>query len=427
MSLQTVRGTHDLLPEVQAKHNMIIEVARSLSERFGFREMSTPLFEFSEVFKRTLGDASDIVNKEMYTFKDRNDEELTLRPEGTAGIARAFISEGLSQRTPFKIFYQGPMFRYERPQKGRQRQFHQFGVELLGSPSPFADVECLSLAYEILKGLKIESLSILEINSIGDEESRAHYLKNLTEYLKGKQSQLSPDSQRRLTTNPLRILDSKDEGDQTLLKEAPLISDFYNENSKTFFKSVTEGLTDFGIPFRINPFLVRGLDYYCHSVFEFKTTHLGAQDAILSGGRYDQLIKMMGGPVTPSVGWAAGIERLALLSPVEATETRSITVIPVHGSIETTAFKIAYDLRASGYSVDIGYSGNLSKRMKRAANQNSWLVILVGPDEMQKGEVTLKIMDSGEQKNVRLSELDASIKSLHASEPVKDSIVRQRL
>lgn len=412
MSLQSVRGTHDLLPEVQAKHNMITSAARSLSERFGFQEMSTPIFEFSDVFKRTLGEASDIVNKEMYTFADRNGEELTLRPEGTAGIARSFISEGLSQRTPFKIFYNGPMFRYERPQKGRQRQFHQFGVELLGSPSPFADVECLALAYEILKELKVEALSRLEINSIGDEESRTNYLKALVHFLKSKETQLSPDSQKRLALNPMRILDSKDAGDQALLKDAPLISDFYNAASKEFFASVTTALKDFGIPYKLNPFLVRGLDYYCHSVFEFKTTALGAQDAILSGGRYDNLVKTMGGPGTPSVGWAAGVERLVMLSPLEAKVERPVAVIPVHSSVEDKAFQIAYKLRADGFHTEIGFSGNMSKRMKRAADKKAWAAVLVGPDELQRAEVTLKDMDRGEQKNVPLAALKSSLEAI---------------
>lgn len=412
MSLQSVRGTHDLLPEVQAKHNMITDTARRLSERFGFQEMSTPVFEFSDVFKRTLGEASDIVNKEMYTFSDRNGEELTLRPEGTAGIARSFISEGLSQRTPFKIFYNGPMFRYERPQKGRQRQFHQFGVELMGTPSPFADVECLALAYEILKGLKVDGVSQLEINSIGDEESRAAYLKALVEYLEAKKASLSPDSQKRLLVNPMRILDSKDPGDQALLTNAPVISDFYNAVSKDFFGAVTSSLSDFGIPYKLNPFLVRGLDYYCHSVFEFKTNSLGAQDAILSGGRYDNLVKIMGGPATPSVGWAAGVERLVMLSPLEAPKPRPVAIVPVHASVEGKAFQIAYQLRASGIFAEIGFSGNMSKRMKRAADRDSYATVLIGPDELQNGKVMIKTMDSGIQETVDIEKLESFLKTL---------------
>lgn len=403
--MQPVRGTHDLLPEVQAKHNTIAETARTISERFGFAEMSTPIFEFSHVFKRTLGEASDIVNKEMYTFTDRGGEEITLRPEGTAGIARAFISEGLSQRTPLKLFYYGPMFRYERPQKGRQRQFHQFGAELLGVASPLADVECISLAYEILKALKVTNSSRLEINSLGDPESRAKFTEALVKYLNQHQARLSDDSQKRLGLNPLRILDSKDPQDHEILRNAPVISEYYNENSKTFFDSVTGLLGEIGITFHVNPLLVRGLDYYTHCVFEFKTTALGAQDAILSGGRYDQLIQQMGGPATPGFGWAAGVERLVMLSPLEPRVERSVAVIPVHGSIENEAFKVLQKLREAGLTAEMGFSGNLSKRMKRASDKNSRAAVVIGPDELARGEVMVKFMDSGEQKNVRLDEL----------------------
>lgn len=414
MSLQSVRGTHDLLPEAQAKHNLITHSAREIAQRFGFQEMSTPIFEFSDVFKRTLGEASDIVNKEMYTFQDRNGEELTLRPEGTAGVARSFISEGLSQRTPFKVFYQGPMFRYERPQKGRQRQFNQCGVELLGAASPFADVECLTLAYQFLKSIQVADLSQLEINSIGDEESRKNYIEGLVQFLKTKESALSADSQRRLATNPLRILDSKDPKDHEILKSAPLIADFYNEKSKHFFETVTSALKDFGIPFEVNPFLVRGLDYYTHCVFEFKTTHLGAQDAILSGGRYDQLIKTMGGPDTPGVGWAAGIERLAMLSPMEPPKAQAIALIPIHDSVESDAFKMAYRLRDQGFYCEVGFSGNLSKRMKKAASMGCWSAILIGPDELARGEVMVKNMTSGEQKAVLIAKLENELRTLLA-------------
>lgn len=412
MALQSVRGTHDLLPEVQAKFNLIIRTAGLVAERFGYREMSTPIFEFSDVFKRTLGDESDIVNKEMYTFTDRGGDEITLRPEGTAAIVRAFISEGLSQQTPFKVFYQGPMFRYERPQKGRQRQFHQIGVELLGSSSPYADVECLSLANEILKALQVRDLSTLEINSIGDHESRSAYVTALVKYLQQHQSSLSPDSQRRLERNPLRILDSKDEKDQQILRNAPIISEFYNETSRSFFATVTEALKDYEIPFNVDPFLVRGLDYYMHCVFEFRSNSLGAQNAILSGGRYDHLVKQMGGPDTPSFGWAAGIERLAMLSPLVPSSSRAVAVIPVHNSVEGQAFQLANRLRSQGVHSEIGFSGNLSKRMKRAAAQNCWGALIIGPDEIAKGEVTLKLLDSGEQKIMRLENIAEEVVKL---------------
>lgn len=410
MNLQSVRGTQDFLPEVQAKHNLVVDTARSVVGRFGFYEMSTPIFEFSEVFKRTLGEASDIVSKEMYTFKDRNDEELTLRPEGTAGIARAFISEGLSQRTPLKVMYQGPMFRYERPQKGRYRQFHQLGIELLGPTSGMADVECIAAGQMVLRELQIADACTLEINSIGDEESRQNYIKALVHYLKQVESQLSNDSQKRLSQNPLRILDSKDEKDKSILKSAPLINEFYNEESKRTFDEITAALKAMGIPYNLNPLLVRGLDYYSHCVFEFRTQKLGAQDAVLSGGRYDQLIKTMGGPATPGVGWAAGLERLSMLSPLEAKNPRPVAIIPIHDSAEQEAFRVAYELRSQGQTVEVHFSGNMSKRMKKAVSQNCFAAVILGPDELQKGVASIKLLDSGEQKSVPLSELASALK-----------------
>ncbi len=393
-SLQSVRGTHDLLPDTYAKYNTIIQVAREVSQRFGYQDIATPIFEFSEVFKRTLGQASDIVNKEMYTFTDRSGDELTLRPEGTAGIARCFISEGLTQNLPLKLFYQGPMFRYERPQKGRQRQFHQLGVELLGVPTALGDLEVLSLATEVLRELKVLDRSRLEINSIGDPESRANYILSLKAYLEPYVAQLSPDSQKRLQVNPLRILDSKDGGDQALLVNAPRIHEFYNEASREVFRSITDGLERLGITYVVNPGLVRGLDYYSHCVFEFKTQDLGAQDTILSGGRYDQLISQMGGPNTPGVGFAAGIERLALLSPLKARVSRPLAVIPVHASVEMECFQIANQLRLSGLHVEMAFSGNLSKRMKRAVNQGAWGALIVGPDELAQGQLQVKLLDA---------------------------------
>lgn len=408
--MQSVRGTHDLLPEECAKHLKIVEIARNLSSRYGFFEMSTPIFEFSKVFQKTLGESSDIVNKEMYTFKDRGDEDLTLRPEGTAGIARAFISEGLSQRIPLKVFYQGPMFRYERPQKGRQRQFHQIGIELIGVATAQADIECITLAHQLLSDLEIEG-AVLEINSIGDQESRAAYKELLVNYLTPLSSQLSPESQKRLLVNPLRILDSKDPQDQNLLKEAPLVSDSYNETSKEFFNKIQEGLNNLGIDFKLNPKLVRGLDYYNHVVFEFKSSNLGAQDAILSGGRYDGLIQSMGGPSTPGVGWAAGLERLSLLSKATQTWPRPIAIIPVHESVQLAAEKLAYELRKTsplgepGFSVDLSYSGNISKRMKKASAANAFAAIIIGPDEVAKDQYQVKDLTSGEQVLVSRDQL----------------------
>jgi histidyl-tRNA synthetase len=297
------------------------------------------------------------------------------------------------------------MFRYERPQKGRQRQFHQLGVELLGPSAGLADAEIIALAYQTLKETGIADKCVLEINSLGDDESRKNYVTALAKFLEGRAGDLSPDSQRRLKLNPLRILDSKDEKDKVLIQNAPALNDHLNEPSKQALKDVTDGLSAMGIPFTVNSQLVRGLDYYSHCVFEFRTNHLGAQDAVLSGGRYDQLIKTMGGPATPGVGWAAGIERMVLLSSLNSPVTRPIAVIPIHDSMETEAFKIAQGLREKGFACEVHYSGNVSKRMKKAVGQNCQSAVLLGPDEFARGECAIKNLDSGEQKTVRIDQL----------------------
>jgi histidyl-tRNA synthetase len=412
MSLQNVRGTHDLLPMECARHRMIVDTAAAEAALYGFEEMATPILEFSEVFKRTLGDASDIVNKEMYTFEDRGGDSMTLRPEGTAGIARAFLSNGLTQNLPIKFFYHGAMFRYERPQKGRQRQFHQLGVELLGASNSWADVECIALADAILKKLDVRKLSKLEINSIGDQDSRTRYREALVQFLSGYESQLSADSQKRLKINPLRILDSKDEKDQAILKQAPLLKDHLNEDSQKRFDDVLNGLRRLGVEFHVNPLLVRGLDYYSHVVFEFKTEALGAQDAILSGGRYDSLIETMGGPSTPGIGWAAGIERLSLLSPLKPQDAVAVTVIPVHADVEAEAFALAKTLRDQGIPTEVDFSGNMSKRMKKANSRGSKAAVILGPDEIKAGTCMLKNLGDGTQKSLQLTELPSAIKTL---------------
>ena len=291
----------------------MIETGRAVAARYGYAEVATPIFEFTEVFARTLGETSDVVTKEMYSFTDRGGEALTLRPEYTAGVARAFISGALGQNLPVKLFCSGPMFRYERPQKGRLRQFHQIDVEVIGAPEPLADVEVIALGAQILRALGLAEHVRLELNTLGDPESRQAYRDRLVGYLSAYRDRLSPDSQARLERNPLRILDSKDEGDREILKGAPTLDASLNEASKAFFAGVRAGLDALGIAYAINPMLVRGLDYYTHTAFEFTTDRLGAQGAVLAGGRYDGLVAAMGGPDTPGIGWAAGVERLAML------------------------------------------------------------------------------------------------------------------
>ena len=405
MPLKPVRGTHDIMNGECRGHRHVASVARDIALRYGLAEISTPIFEFSEVFKRTLGETSDIVTKEMYAFEDRGGSEITLRPEGTAGIARAFISNGLAQSLPCKFFYEGPMFRYERPQKGRLRQFHQFGVEILGVPTPQADIETIALGALILKELGVADKTVLEINSLGDRESRAAYREALVAYFTGHRDALSEDSRARLERNPLRILDSKDKGDRGLIAEAPSLSEYLNDASQKFFATVLDGLKALNIDATVNPRLVRGLDYYCHTTFEFTTEALGAQGAVIAGGRYDGLIEQMGGLSTPGVGWAAGIERLAMLFPEPPLAPRPIAVIPVGEEAQGPAMTIVQTLRENGYVVDIGYSGNLAKRLKRADRMNACAAVILGDDELERNSATLRNLDSGEQSEIPLDDL----------------------
>ena len=405
-SLNPVRGTQDILPEEGRLYRRVEETAFEVAERYGFGEITTPIFEFTEVFSRTLGDTSDIVTKEMYTFEDKGGDQITLRPEGTAGVARAFISNGLQQDLPLKLFYRGPMFRYERPQKGRRRQFRQVGVEILGVATPQADIETISIAQTFLEELGLKDYIKLELNSLGDTDSRSAYCDELVKYLSDHQDKLSKDSLERLDRNPMRILDSKDEGDQAVVVDAPRLQDNLNEASQSFFEDLCEGLTKLGIIFEHNINLVRGLDYYCHTAFEFKTSDLGAQGTVLAGGRYDGLVGQMGGPETPGIGWAAGVERLSLLLDDGAEAKRPIAVIPVGGKAESEAMVVTEMLRKKGYRVDLGYSGNLKKRMKRANQLNAAAAVLLGEDELTRNVGTLKDMDSGEQKEVSLETLE---------------------
>jgi len=399
-SLQPVRGTHDLLADEFKAHLHVIQCARRVASLYGYREMATPIFERTEVFARTLGDASDIVTKEMYTFDDRSGDSLTLRPEYTAGIARAFMSGGLQQHLPLKVFCQGPMFRYERPQKGRLRQFHQIDVEILGVAEPEADLEVIALGAQILDELGLSDRIQLELNTLGDTESRKAYRALLVDYFNDHLDALSADSRIRLEKNPLRILDSKDPGDREIVENAPLLSDSLNDASKDFFAALTEGLERLGIAYTLNPRLVRGMDYYCHTAFEFTTTTLGAQGAVMAGGRYDGLVKTMGGPQTPGMGWAAGIERLVMMIGDLPPEPGPMTMIPIGEVAKVKAIEYTQQLRKAGFSVDLGYSGNMKKRLNRANKSGARAVLIVGEDELAKGVVTIRDMKTGEQTEV---------------------------
>ena len=404
-NLQPVRGTHDLLPEENLRQRTVIDAMRAVSSLYGFAEVATPIFEKTEVFARTLGDTSDIVTKEMYTFTDKGGDSLTLRPENTAGVARAFISGGLAQSLPLKFTYQGPMFRYERPQKGRLRQFHQVGAEILGVEGPLADVEIIALGAHFLKTLGVLSSTTLELNSLGDSESRAAYRDLLVDYFKGHIDKLSEDSRDRLERNPLRILDSKNEGDREIIKNAPEIDASFNDISKSHFAAVKAGLDDIGVAYTVNPRLVRGLDYYCHTAFEFTTTELGSQGAVVAGGRYDGLIKQMGGPQTPGTGWAAGIERLSMMIGEPEKRRGPISLVPVGEAPANIAFTLTQQLRHDGFSVDLGYTGNMKKRMKRANTLGAVAAVILGEDELAKDVATVRDMETGDQVEVPLKSL----------------------
>ena len=396
---QPVRGTQDLFSKEVALHRIIEDIAFKKAIDFGYEEIRTPIFETSSVFHRSLGETSDAVAKETYTFLDRGGEELTLRPEGTAGIARAFISNGMMQNLPLKFFYSGPMFRYERPQKGRFRQFHQIGVECLGLESPTSDIECIQLGIEFIKALSIGDLIQVEINSLGDTESRSNHRTALVSYLQNFKSQLSPDSQVRLEKNPLRILDSKDENDRKILKEAPQLQNYLNDSSKAFFEKVIEGLASLGHKVTINSNLVRGLDYYTHTVFEITTTHLGAQSAVLAGGRYNGLVETLGGPPTVGVGWAAGVERLALLGAdrIPVSKKQKVCIVNEVENEWKLSLKIASDLRDKNFCVEIIEGTNLGKMLKKANKLGANWAIIIGSDEISKNEASIKNFSTGNQ------------------------------
>jgi len=403
--LQPVRGTADLLPDVMAQHRMVIEAARQTTARYGFQEMATPIFEFSEVFSRPLGESSDIVTKENYSFADRGGEMLTLRPENTAGVVRAMISGGLTQSLPLKYFYAGPMFRYERPQKGRMRQFHQVGIEYLGPNDALADAEVISAGARFLSELGVLEHCVLHLNSLGDGESRAAYRAALVAFLEARQNALSDDSKRRLAVNPLRILDSKDAGDRAILETAPKLQDYLNADSQAHFTTLTTALDAAGIAWMFDPLLVRGLDYYCHTAFEFVTDALGTQGTVLGGGRYDGLAEMLGGPAVAGVGWAAGIERLAMLAGDAVPAGPKLALLSADPGTDIAAFQLAEKLRDSGIDVDFPTAGAIGKKLKKAARANITLAVILGGDELAKNTVQLRDLTNGTQQEVALDKL----------------------
>ncbi len=408
--LQPVRGTRDLIGEEQRRHAYVIDTARRVAGLYGLEEWATPIFEDTRVFARTLGDTSDVVTKEMYTFDDRGGDSLTLRPENTAGVCRALVSNGLTQSLPQKVFYAGPMFRYERPQKGRYRQFHQIGAELIGPSEPLADAEVIALGWQILQALGVAGDTVLELNTLGDAASRGAYREALVAHFSAHRDALSADSRDRLERNPLRILDSKDPGDRALVADAPTIHAVLTPEAAAFYDGLRAHLARLRVPFRENPRIVRGLDYYNHTAFEFVTDKLGAQGAVMAGGRYDGLVAQMGGPAVPAVGWAAGIERLAMLLDAPPVPPAPVAVVPVGGTAEEAAALDAMQaLRAAGVRAEMAYRGNLKRRMERANRIGARAAVIIGEAELARGVAQVKDLGSGAQSEVALPDLAAHL------------------
>jgi histidyl-tRNA synthetase len=425
--IQASRGTRDILPDEVAYWQQLEAAARDLLHRAAYHELRTPIFEQTDLFERGIGEATDVVGKEMYTFLDRGDRSITLRPEGTAGAVRAYIEHKLhAQGGVQRLWYIGPMFRYERPQAGRQRQFHQLGVEAIGSADPRADAEVIVLAADILRAVGIQDWT-LSLNSVGSKADRQHYRDALVAYFQQYVDDLDPDSQDRLQRNPLRILDSKDAKTQAIAKGAPSILAYLSESSLAHFERVQDLLQRLKIPFEIDPCLVRGLDYYTHTAFEFKLDTLGAQSTLCGGGRYDGLISELGGPDTPAVGWAIGLERLVLAMQQQsaASQTGADIYCASRGvEAEAQALEIAQRLRQAGFAVDVDLSGSaFGKQLKRADRSGAALSLILGEEEAANSTVQLKWLASGEQATLGQSELFEQIsllqEKIRLSKPAK--------
>jgi histidyl-tRNA synthetase len=408
-SIQALRGTRDILPEEVRYWQWVEVIARAILSRAAYQEIRPPIFEQTDLFERGIGEATDVVGKEMYTFLDKGERSVTLRPEGTAGVVRAFIEHALhAQGGVQRLWYTGPMFRYERPQAGRQRQFHQLGVEVIGSGSPRADAEVIAIATDLLQTLGLKDLR-LEINSVGNSDDRLLYRQALVDYLTPYKDDLDPDSQERLTRNPLRILDSKDKRTQEIVAEAPSILDYLGADSKRHFEQVQHLLGELGIRAHINPRLVRGLDYYTHTAFEIISDDLGSQATVCAGGRYDGLVGQLGGSDTPAVGWGMGLERLIiLLQQIQNTPQQVLDFYVVsRGEVaEAQALKLAQQLRQAGFSVELDLSGSaFKKQFARADRSGAVACLILGDEEAQTQTVKLKWMASKEQSAIAIADL----------------------
>ena len=394
---QAVRGTQDMFGEFEERFAHVVATFERVRRLYGFKGLQMPVIEPTAVFSRSLGEATDVVSKEMYTFVDRGGDSITLRPEFTAGIARAYLTNGWQQYAPMKLSTHGPLFRYERPQKGRYRQFHQIDAEIIGAAEPAADVELLVMADQLLKELGIDDGVTLQLNTLGDTPSRDAWRAALIAYFNDHKEALSEDSVARLERNPLRILDSKDPDDRGICHAAPVIDDYLSGEAQDFFGAVTAGLDAAGVAWERNARLVRGLDYYRHTAFEFVTDRLGAQGTVLGGGRYDGLIENLGGPSTPAVGWAAGIERLAMLVDAKhVSQSPAVAILPETDDLESKAAVIATKLRGKGISCWTAFRQNPKKRMMKARSEGANAALYVRSGEDESGEFKImSLSDTG--------------------------------
>ena len=412
--LRGIKGVKDILPDEIARWQVIEDMARRLSLSYGYQEIRVPVFEMTELFARSIGASTDIVEKEMYTFQDRDGTSLTLRPEATAGVVRAYIEHNLGgSAVSQKFFYLGPMFRHERPQAGRLRQFHQYGVEHFGISSPLADVEVVSLLWRFLSGLGLPDLT-LEINSLGDAADRPPYKAALLEFLKTREDRLCQNCRRRMGTNPLRVLDCKVPGCQAATEDAPRITDHLSAGSRRHFEDVQAGLRDLGIPFSLNSRLVRGLDYYTQTIFEVTSGRLGAQNAVAAGGRYDGLVEALGGAGTPAVGFAVGLERVALVLPASAIpRPHSLIFVAAFGEQGVTAgTRVLDELRGLGLRADTDYrASTLKAHLRQADRLGAEYVVIIGDDEVTKGRLLVRNMRTKEQEELPLLTAARSLSS----------------
>ena len=407
---QPVRGTQSLLGEEVDRFHAVIAAFDRVRRLFGFRRVEVPVIEATQVFARSIGETTDVVSKEMYSFEDRSGDSITLRPELTAGICRAYLSEGWQQHAPLKVATWGPAFRYERPQKGRFRQFHQLDAEIIGAAEPQADVEAIAFAAQLLAELGLSGRSTLNLNTLGDPETRSKWRDALHAHFTKHAKALSDESRARLDRNPLRILDSKAHQDWPIADSAPGIDEFLTSDAGAFFEAVTKGLDAAGIAWVREPRLVRGLDYYRHTAFEFVTEELGAQAQLLGGGRYDGLMESLGGPHTPAIGWAAGIERLSMMVDAPVPERPDAMLVPLGDAAEALAMRVLAELRASGIAVDMAFRGNMKKRMAKADAAGARFAIIIGDSEIEAGALQVKNLESGEQQAVPLAGLAEALR-----------------